>query len=73
MLVSLVAKMKPQNKTIEQQRNKSWCSFFKNNFTLFMAVLGLCGHAGFSLVVVSGLLFLVVGRLLITVASPVTE
>ena len=73
MLVSLVAKMKPQNKTIEQQRNKSWYSFFKNNFTLFMAVLGLCGHAGFSLVVVSGLLFLAVGRLLITVASPVTE
>ena len=73
MLDPLVAKMKPQNKTVEQQRNKSWCSFLKNNFTSFMAVLGLCGHAGFSLVVVSGLLFLAVGRLLIAVASPVVE
>ena len=73
MLVSLAAKMKPQNKTIEQQRNKSWCSFSKNNFTLFMALLGLCGHASFPLVVVSGLLFFAVGRLLIAVASPVAE
>ena len=38
-----------------------------------MALLGLCGHADFPLVVVSGLLFLAVGRLLIAVASPVAE
>ena len=45
--------------------------FFKS-FYLFLAVLGLCGFAGFSLVVVSGGASLVaVCGLLIAMASPV--
>ena len=46
--------------------------FFKFIY-LFLAVLGLCGSAGFSLVAGWGLLFFAVCRLLVAVASLVAE